>query len=352
MYGYKMHPTEKNRIIVDEKAAENVKRIFSMALEGLSCRKIAERLNSEGVVPPSVYCGRRTGVKGKYSGLWSSERISEMLQNETYIGNMVQGKSVKISYKVNKSLKQGKDKWIIVEGTHEPIVDREIFEKVQALIESRRSTRSRTYDFLLKGLIFCHECKSPMAVINRKTARGDDRLFFVCRTYQRFTKAGVCTCHSIKEDTVNEAVISRVNEICRNCFDPEKLKLIAENELENSEGFESLESEIQFLSSKISSLTSNLDQMYMDRLNKIITEDDFARIYEKIGNEIAALKRRKDDLTEQSKANISQDEKARGIVERFIESACTRREVLVSLIERVELTEKKEIIIKFRFGES
>ena len=120
------------------------------------------------------------------------------------IMNDVQGRMVKISYKSKKCLRQSPENWVVVEGTHEPIIDPETFQKVQMLVNSRKHTRSRTYDFLLKGLIFCHECGYPMAVINRKNAAGEDRLFFVYRTYQRFTKAGVCTCHSIKEETVNE----------------------------------------------------------------------------------------------------------------------------------------------------
>ena len=87
-----------------------------------------------------------------------------MLQNETYVGNMVQGRTRKINYKSKKSIKQNPQDWIVVTGTHEPIIDRESFDKVQTLIASRRHTRSRTYDFLLKGLIYCHECGHPLAV--------------------------------------------------------------------------------------------------------------------------------------------------------------------------------------------
>ena len=86
--------------------------------------------------------------KGPYSGQWSSEKISDMLQNEMYIGNMVQGKSVKVSYKSTKTVKQPRDKWIIVEDTHEPLIDKEAFFKVQELIRSRNHTRNRSYDFL------------------------------------------------------------------------------------------------------------------------------------------------------------------------------------------------------------
>ena len=155
VYGYKMHPTEKNRIVVDEDAALVVRRVFSMALEGISCRKIAAQLNMENIPPPSVYAGLPVGKTGPYTGLWSGERVSDMLQNETYIGNMVQGRTRRINYKTKRCIRQARQDWIVVEGTHEPVIDRETFQKVRVLIDSRRHTRSRTYDFLLKGLIYC-----------------------------------------------------------------------------------------------------------------------------------------------------------------------------------------------------
>ena len=119
------------------------------------------------------------------------------------------------------------------------------------LVNSRRHTRSRTYDFLLKGLIFCHECGYPLAVLNRKNAKGEDVLYFVCRTYQRFTKAGVCTCHSIKEKTVTDAVIAKVREVCQAYLNPDELLPVAREAVENAGKQSSLESELQALQSKI-----------------------------------------------------------------------------------------------------
>ncbi|MEE0698940.1 MAG: recombinase family protein [Oscillospiraceae bacterium] len=351
MYGYKMHPTEKNKIVIDEEVAPVVRRIFALALSGVSCRKIATTLNEEGVPTPATYCGWKVGNPGPYTGLWSSERISEMLKNETYIGNMVQGRMVKISYKSKKCLRQAPEDWVVVEGTHEPLIDTESFKKVQLLLHSRRSTRSRTYDFLLKGLIFCHECGHPLAVLNRKNAAGEDRLFFVCRTYQRFTKAGVCTCHSIKEETVNEAVLAKVKEVCRAYLDPDQLRPIAQEAVENASKAASCEAEMQALQSKITALTTNLDQMYMDRLNGLLSERDFQRIYQKVKIDRTVLVDRLNSLQEQAKRPVNTEEKAKALVKQFLDSAFTSRELLVSLIERVELTEEKEIIIKFRFHE-
>lgn len=351
VYGYKMHPTEKNKIVVDEEVAPVVRRIFSLALSGMSCRNIATLLNQEGVPTPATYAGLPVARPGPYTGLWSSERISDMLQNETYIGNMVQGRSVKISYKSKKCLKQDPANWVVVEGTHEPLVDLETFQKVRMLINSRKYTRSRTYDFLLKGLIFCHECGYPLAVLNRKNARGEDVLYFVCRTYQRFTKVGVCTCHSIKEKTVTDAVIAKVREVCQAYLNPGELLPVAQEAVENARKQSSLETELQALQSKIDSLTANLDRMYTDRLSGLLPEADFQRIFGRIKLEREQLEEKRQELELRQKSPVRSEDRAKELVQRFIETAGESRELLVSLIERVELTADKEILIKFRFAQ-
>ena len=274
-----------------------------------------------------------------------------MLQNETYIGNMVQGRSVKISYKSKKCLKQDPANWVIVEGTHEPLVDAETFRKVRMLVNSRKHTRSRTYDFLLKGLIFCHECGYPLAVLNRKNARGEDVLYFVCRTYQRFTKAGVCTCHSIKEKTVTDAVIDKVREVCQAYLNPDELLPMAREAVENARKQNNLEAELQVVQAKIDSLTANLDRLYTDRLNGLLPEEDFQRIFNRKKLDRKLLEEKRQELELQKKSPVRSEDRARELVQRFIETAGESRELLVSLIERVELTEDKEVIIKFRFAQ-
>ena len=160
---------------------------------------------------------------------------------------------------------------------------------MQMLVSSRKRTKSRTYDFLLRGLIFCHECGYPMAVINRKNAAGEERLFLICRTYQRFTKAGVCTCHSIKEKTVTDAVLAKVREVCEAYLNPSELLPIAEEAVSEAEKAASAEAEIQSLRNRIDSLTTNLDKMYMDKLSGILSEADFQRIYLKVKDDRAQL---------------------------------------------------------------
>lgn len=351
MYGYRMHPSEKNRIVIDEDAAPVVRRIFAMALAGTSCRQIAVRLNEEGVLSPAAYAGLTLSCHGPYSGQWSSERITAMLKNETYIGNMVQGRTARISYKTKKCLRRQPQQWVVVEHTHEPLIDPETFRKVQLMVNSRRNTRSRTYDFLLKGLIFCHECGYPLAVMNRRNAAGEDRLFFVCRTYQRFTKAGVCSCHSIKEQTVTEAVIERTREVCEAYLNPERLRPIAAAAVAASGRVDGREEELSALHARIDSMTAHLDRMYMDRLNGLLADVDFERLYRRIKAERTALEEKLRELEAQKKTPVPIEDRARELVQQFLHCAFTSRELLVSLIERIELTESKEIIIRFRFHE-
>lgn len=351
MYGYRMHPSEKNRIVIDEDAAPVVRRIFAMALAGTSCRQIAVRLNEEGVLSPAAYAGLTLSCHGPYSGQWSSERITAMLKNETYIGNMVQGRTARISYKTKKCLRRQPQQWVVVEHTHEPLIDPETFRKVQLMVNSRRNTRSRTYDFLLKGLIFCHECGYPLAVMNRRNAAGEDRLFFVCRTYQRFTKAGVCSCHSIKEQTVTEAVIERTRNVCETYLNPERLRPIAAAAVAASGRVDGREEELSALHARIDSMTAHLDRMYMDRLNGLLADVDFERLYRRIKAERTALEEKLRELEAQKKTPVPIEDRARELVQQFLHCAFTSRELLVSLIERIELTESKEIIIRFRFRE-
>ena len=143
---------------------------------------------------PAQYANIATATKGTYNGKWSSERVTFMLKNELYIGNMVQGRIRKINYKIKACRKLPPEEWTVVEGTHEPIIDEETFRKVQLMIASRTNTRSRTHEFLLKGLIYCHECGHPLGVLERTLSGNRKVLYFACRTYQRFTKDSKCTC--------------------------------------------------------------------------------------------------------------------------------------------------------------
>lgn len=340
VYGYRMHPTEKNRIIIDEVAAENVRRIFSMALAGTSCRRIAASLNENGIPSPSEY------ADCKHTGRWSGERISEMLQNETYLGNMVQGRRVKVSYKSKKSLRQKKEDWIVVEQTHEAIVDRSTFDAVARILESRKRTRNRTYDFALKGLICCHECGQPLGVVNRRTSTGKDALYFVCRTYQRGKTEHSCTAHCVKVDTITDIIFSEIVKICRNDLSYDHLFSIAKSIIQESKQASAC-IDTNAIQKQRKNINTQIDRLYSDKLNGALMESDFSRIYQKLLRERAEL----DSAADRADDNRTAEAAAQELTEQFLATLGKNRELLSQLIDRIELTSEHTLIIRFRFSE-
>lgn len=131
-----MHPTERNKIVIDEVVALNVKRAFNLALEGVSARKIAEKFTDEKIPTPSQYANA-VYADTPISHFWKSEFIMTMLRNEVYIGNMVQGRRRKINYKSKKEIRIPKKQWIVVENTHEPIIEKDVFYNVQQILDKK-----------------------------------------------------------------------------------------------------------------------------------------------------------------------------------------------------------------------
>lgn len=348
-YGYQLSKTQKNTIVVDNKAAPVVRRIFELASTGISCRQIAVILNEDGIPTPSAYAGIKTSKKGAYSGLWSSERISFMLKNEVYIGNMVQGRVKKINYKLKKSQKLPPEEWTVVENTHEPIVSKDLFQKVGQLIESRNHTRTRKHDYLLKGIIFCHECGYPLGVVMRTLAGNRPTLYFLCRTYQRFTSYHKCTCHCVRVDTVTEAVITKIKELCNQYLNHNKCNAIIKQAVQDAEAENRVQEEITAITGQVQNLTAQLDKMYTDKLSGVLDKDDFERIYIRIKNERNQLQKELKKRTAEKKEAMSPNKEAGPLLQKFLDATEYNRELLVSLVERIELTENKEVIIHFRF---
>ncbi len=352
-YGYKKSPTNKNAIVIDEYAAGIVRHIFKLAIEGVSCHKIAMTLTEENIPTPAQYAKIKSKNDSPFSGKWSSERISEMLQNEVYIGNMVQGRVKKASYKSKKLLKLPREQWIVVENTHEAIIDKETFQKAGELIKSRTHTRHRTYDFPLKGIVFCKECGYPLATIKRTLSGGRPMLYFVCRTYQRFTQYHQCTCHCVRVEDVSAAVVSEVRRVCENYLgflDTEKLTEKAQKQLQAE--LRKQGRDITALKTKLESIRMKIDSAYEDKLSGDIDNQIFQRIYAKLREEEATARTKLTELENNKKDSPSiNEDKIKELVKIFIGSEDYTRELFVSLIERIELSENKELDIHFKFSE-
>lgn len=349
LFGYQKHPDNKNQLIIDEAAAQIVRRIFHMALQGDSCRAIAQQLNLEQIPSPAVYAGLKNSHPSP-TGTWSSERISDLLQNETYLGHMVQGRRIKPSYKSMKSIRQSRDDWIIIKHTHQPIVDEDTFNTVQQLIKNRRHTRCRTYDHPLKGLIFCKECGHPLGVIHRKNKNGSGTLYFICRTHQRFSENRSCSPHCIKVQTVIDALSETIHSLYSSLIPENSLIETAYHIMHNTKEAQQTVNSRELLLQKVEILSAQIDTLYRDRLNHQIEEEDFSRIYNGLIKERTTAQKLLSNISSLSSADITQY--SNELVTNFITTKEIDRTIFVKLIHRIELTREKSILVHFKFSDS
>ena len=159
-FGYKKDPQNKHRLIIDEPAALIVRRIFDMRCQGHGYRTIVTRLNDEGVTPPGEYlfAGEDNPMRG--NGLWTNTTVMRLTKNEAYIGHMVQFKTGNLSFKNRKPVSKPEDEWVRVENTHEPIVERAVWDMAQELASSKRKPRQMSDGGrnMYVGLLKCAEC--------------------------------------------------------------------------------------------------------------------------------------------------------------------------------------------------
>ena len=206
-YGYKKSDENKNKLVVDEQAAPNIKNIFDMKLLGYSSKAIADELNHLGVLTPRKYkesqgfkCNGFQNIKG---GNWSAKAVNRIIENEVYIGNTLQGKSITLNYKNKKQIEKEKEEWIRVEDTHEAIISKEVFAIANTMLKrDLNNSRGKDKIDIFTGMLFCKECGSSLI---RRTVKYKEReeIFYICSKYN---KEKSCSRHSIKEETLIKAV--------------------------------------------------------------------------------------------------------------------------------------------------
>lgn len=211
-YGYQKDPKDKNMLIIDEEAAEVVKSIYAWFLEGLSKNAIVHKLNDSGVLCPALY-KQSKGMKYKNPHaegkipLWSAVTITNILKNRIYVGDMVQGRYRMKSYKIHVQETVSEEEWFIVENTHEPIISRENFAKVQELLkkDTRTAPKQKTL-YLFSGFLRCADCSKAMT---RSKVRGN--VYYYCRTYKDQSKAA-CTKHTMRHNHLEQAVLYAIKQ--------------------------------------------------------------------------------------------------------------------------------------------
>lgn len=222
-YGYRKDPEVKGKLLIDPEAAEIVKRIYVMALGGVGARKIARTLNEEGVPSPAVY-KQQKGMKVQCPAapLWNSATVYQMLHNETYEGNLVQGRHQKISYKSKKTIWLPKAQWVVVQNTHEAIIDRETFATVQQMLAHRARSGAKGSVHPLARKVVCGCCGGTMEQTSRPARADGTRIHYLrCRVHQRAPQhCSNQTCTNL--DALQALVLERIQAYAADVFGPEQ----------------------------------------------------------------------------------------------------------------------------------
>lgn len=211
-YGYIKDPGDKHKLTVDVEAATVVRRVFELYNSGQGKISIASILNNEGIPCPSEYkklkgLNYRNAKRLNHTSYWTYSTVNAILNNEMYIGNMVLNKSERKKVR-GRATKLPKDKWIVVKGTHEPIIDEATWNITQELLKKRTRQMKFSNDNagLFSGFIKCGDCKRAMAKISN---RGE--ISYVCGSYKRYSTK-ICSRHGVKEALLEKLVLDKLNE--------------------------------------------------------------------------------------------------------------------------------------------
>ena len=357
-YGYKKSPNNKNQLIVDKEVSWIIKEIFEKYSKGYTRTEIVKSLNERNIKPPREYLNIK-GVKANSEG-WKEITITRIVSNPVYIGTMVGAKTVKPSFRRKERIRNTKENQIIVENTHEPIIDIETFNKCQMLKERFKNNRNRKYDDIFKGLIYCKECGSISTLKHKekwaKNGRKCEINSYICSEANKGTNKKCSNTKSISSRKLYNMIIQIIEKECKSVsFNDNDIKTVMSN-LEKSIYYEChrLEDEKQRLLMQIEKLNEQIKITYNDKLENIINNETFLSIKEQKENEIENCKKRINDLDkkidiEKSKHTISYNQ-IKKLSEEFLSANNITKPILNKLIDKNEFDSNRSINLNLVFS--
>lgn len=333
--------------------------------KGMSQSKIADELNKREILAPAVYLKIPTFMKrescnsdGKY--LWLRTQIGKILKNEVYIGNVVGRKFQKISHKIAKVRTTNPEEYIIVENMHEPIIDIDTWKKTQEKIKSKHITRRRKFNHPLKGLIFCKECGGIATLRTRIEERKTGNIwrmdYFICSNKNSYR--GNCKCKQIRasniEDEIKKVLEKKMEEII---YSKEELKAIfKESQVNVKNEIDRLQKELKRNQGELEHINNTLEEIYQDKINKVIRQEDFENFYKKKNDEKIKIADRIKVVEYEIRKNKKKMDnidinKILKATKEIISLKNITKEMYEKLIERIEFDSEKNLYIKFKFSE-
>ncbi|WP_286082441.1 MULTISPECIES: recombinase family protein [Bacillota] len=348
-YGYRKDPENCHKLIVNEETAPAVRDIFQWAADGVSLNRIATRLNEQGIITPGFYlvkCGLIKPSRLMGSGNWQTWTITKILADEVYVGDMVQGKTKTIGH---KQVPTEPEEWIVVRDTHEPLIRRELFEKVQELRrqaaeKSRDQTGIPYTENVLRGRIFCGHCGKNL---HRKRSHGV--YYFHCISNGRIAKdycPGVCLKETDLFDIILAYIMKEAETVIGNNL---RLK---EQDPRIAERKASAEKEQKRLLASVEQNRSFLRSLYENLVTGILTSGEYAELKQDYESRITADMAQAQALDEQQKELQKQLHKFSSLAKKLAmidgNTKLTAR-LVDELIEKVIVRDRQNVEIVFRF---
>lgn len=358
-YGYQKDPNNKFHLIINEKEAEIVKRVFRLYLEGNGLTRIAQILTKDGIPVPGesrdIGKTRRTAL---YSS-WKQTTIRRILDNRVYLGELVQFKRRKVNYKSKRRITVPEEERYICRGTHEAIIDEESFNAVQNILKKNKSFKGTKHDYLFKGLLFCNECGARLNVTYSNYALkryGEYRYTTICYSYSRLY-SDICTRHSNSIPELEEVLIKHIKEVCSRYIN-ENLQDELISMAKKQKQFElkqiTNEKKLETLEQKISDIGLYIKNLYMDKVKGVVSENDYVSLVADFTKDRDNLIKEKEELIKiinNQKPQIDETAKIEKLAKEFLSLEKPTKQLLNELIEKITISENKKINIYFKFNE-
>ena len=351
-FGYVKDSKDKHQLVVDPDAAETVKLIYSMFLQGSSKRAIALYLNEHGIPSPSAY--RRLKGLPVSSGvgdnpMWSARMIHEVLTNEIYTGDLVQGRHRVKSYKVHQIEAVPEEDWVRVPSTHEAIISRETFDKVQGLLkrDTRTSPQGREVH-LFSGFLRCADCGKALT---RSTS--GKYVYYACSTYKNRSRTA-CTMHSIKHNHLEAAVLFAIQQQVHLAVSySEIIALINTAPVKKCQS-KRLDDLIAAKERELAKVTRYKQGLYQDWKDGEITHHDYRNMKADYDHQTTTLTAVLEKLTAERAelaSGVDNEHPALVAFMKYQNIECLTRDILVELVDHIKVYENGNISVRFKFAD-
>ena len=351
-YGYKKDPDDPKRWVVDEEAAQVVRRIFRMTVDGYGTEQIAAILSEEKVLTPIAYW-REKGVnrpgKSKLRGpyMWNSSTITHILSLQEYCGDILNFKTYSKSYKNKKRLANDRENWVIFQDVHEPIIERAVFEQVQqkrGKIRKRRTHEGERNMF--SGLLVCADCGHNLHF--HFNQGNPDIKYFNCSNYKG--NRGSCTStHYVRMDFLEQVVLGEIRRLTKfaSQFEDEFVKaVIGHSQQAEATDRKLKEKELKALQARDEELDGLFERIYEDNVSGKLSDDRFARMsrrYEEEQKELAEkIKALRAEIDKQSSQSMTTDMFI-SLVRKYTRARKLTPRMLNELIEKIEVFNAEKI---------